>query len=73
MAALRNRKMGNVLITGITTAIVVSHIRKKRVLKDIYDDATKDKMGVLLLDLEGEPSKRFRSKFDEFYEIEQTM
>ena len=28
---------GLVLITGITTGIVVSHIRKKRVLKDIYD------------------------------------
>lgn len=28
---------GLVLVTGITTAIVVSHIRKKRVLKEIYD------------------------------------
>ena len=28
---------GLVLITGITTGIVVSHFRKKRILKDIYD------------------------------------
>jgi hypothetical protein len=28
---------GLVLVTGITTAIVISHIRKKRVLKDIYN------------------------------------
>jgi hypothetical protein len=26
-----------------------------------------------MLDLEGDKEKRFRSNFDEFYEIEQTM
>jgi hypothetical protein len=40
-------------------------------MKEIYDDATgNNKMGFLMLDLEGEPSKRFRSGFDEYYEID---
>jgi ABC-type dipeptide/oligopeptide/nickel transport system ATPase component len=39
-------------------------------MKEIYDDATANKMGFLMLDLEGEPSKRFRSGFDEYYEID---
>ena len=45
----------------------------KKQMKEMYDDATKDKMGFLMLDLEGDREKRFRSNFDEFYEIEQTM
>jgi ABC-type dipeptide/oligopeptide/nickel transport system ATPase component len=39
-------------------------------LKEMYDDSTENKMGFLMLDLEGEPSKRFRSGFDEYYEID---
>ena len=45
----------------------------KKIFKQIYDDATKDKMGFLLLDLEGDNEKRFRSNFDEYYITEQTM
>ena len=45
----------------------------KKMMKEIYDDATKDKMGFLLLDLEGNKEKRFRSNFDEYYITEQTM
>ena len=39
-------------------------------LKEMYDDSTANKMGFLMLDLEGESSKRFRSGFDEYYEID---
>ena len=28
---------GIVLVVGISTAIIVSHLKKKRILKDIYD------------------------------------
>ena len=45
----------------------------KKAMKEMYDDATKEKMGFLMLDLEGDRDKRFRSNFDEFYQIEQTM
>jgi hypothetical protein len=45
----------------------------KKTMKEMYDDATKDRMSFLMLDLEGDKEKRFRSNFDEFYEIEQTM
>jgi ABC-type dipeptide/oligopeptide/nickel transport system ATPase component len=41
----------------------------KKEMKDIYEDATSDKMGFLLLDLEGPKEKRFRSGLNEFYEI----
>jgi hypothetical protein len=39
-------------------------------MKEIYDGATANKMPFLMLDLEGEPSKGFRSGFDEYYEID---
>jgi len=48
---------GLVLVTGITTAIVVSHIRKKRVLKDIYDkinDTSSEEGQQALLDEENQ-------------------
>ena len=45
----------------------------KKQMKEMYDDSTRDKQSFLMLDLEGDRDKRFRSNFDEFYEIEQTM
>jgi hypothetical protein len=41
----------------------------KKEMRDIYEDATSDKMNFLLLDLEGPKEKRFRSGLNEFYEI----
>jgi Tfp pilus assembly pilus retraction ATPase PilT len=40
----------------------------KKEMKEMYDDATSDKQGFLMLDLEGDKEKRFRSGFDEYYE-----
>ena len=40
----------------------------KKDMKDMYDDATRDKQGFLMLDLEGDKDKRFRSGFNEYYE-----
>jgi ABC-type dipeptide/oligopeptide/nickel transport system ATPase component len=45
----------------------------KREMKDIYDDATSDKQGFLLLDLEGDKEKRFRSGFNDYYEITEKL
>lgn len=45
----------------------------KKQLKFIYDDATKDKQSFLLIDLEGEKDMRFRSNFDNYYEVENMM
>ncbi len=42
----------------------------KKELVDMYKDATKDKMGFLLIDLDGTPEKKFRKNFDEYYEME---
>jgi KaiC/GvpD/RAD55 family RecA-like ATPase len=40
----------------------------KKEMKEMYDDATSDKQGFLMLDLEGDKEKRFRSGFNDFYE-----
>ena len=45
----------------------------KKIFKQIYDDATSNKMNFLLLDLEGDKDKRFRSGFDEYYEVEEEL
>jgi GTPase SAR1 family protein len=45
----------------------------KKIFKQVYDDATSDKMGFLLLDLEGDKEKRFRSGFNEYYVIEEEI
>ena len=45
----------------------------KKQIKDIYEDATSDKMGFLLLDLEGPKEKRFRSGLNEFYVVEEEI
>jgi hypothetical protein len=42
---------------------------KKKVLRDMYEDASKDK-GFLLFDLDN-PERPFRKNFDEFYEIDE--
>ena len=39
----------------------------KKVLTDIYKQATKSKQDFLLLDLEGPENQRFRKNFDEYY------
>ena len=41
----------------------------KKELIDMYQDATKDKMGFLLFDLDAPPEKKFRKGFMEYYEI----
>ena len=43
----------------------------KKELMDMYKDATKDKMGFLLMDMDGDSDKRFRKGFTEYYEIEE--
>jgi len=45
----------------------------KKVFKEIYDDATSDKMNFLLLDLEGDKDKRFRSGFNDYYVVEESI
>lgn len=40
----------------------------KKEMKEMYDDATSDKQGFLMLDLEGPKEKRFRSGFNEYFE-----
>jgi ABC-type dipeptide/oligopeptide/nickel transport system ATPase component len=42
----------------------------KKDLIQIYEDATNEKMGFLLIDLEANPKEKFRKNFDEIYEIE---
>lgn len=44
----------------------------KKVLVDMYKDATKDKVGFLLIDCDGEEDKKFRKNFDEYYELEES-
>lgn len=41
----------------------------KKELIDMYKDATQDKMGFLLFDLDASPEKKFRKNFDEYFEI----
>lgn len=41
----------------------------KKELVDMYKDATKEKMGFLLFDLDAPPEKKFRKNFDEYYEV----
>jgi DNA polymerase III delta prime subunit len=43
----------------------------KKELKAIYQDATKDKMGFLMIDLDGPKEQRFRSGFDEIYDVKE--
>ena len=43
----------------------------KKEMRDIYEDATSDKMGFMLLDLEGPKDKRFRSGLNEYYVVEE--
>ena len=43
----------------------------KKLLTNIYQDATKDKQGFLLVDLEGNPNERFRKNFDEYYDVDE--
>jgi hypothetical protein len=43
---------------------------KKKVLKDIYEDAVRDLQGFLMFDLEN-IKRPFRKNFDEYYEIEE--
>ena len=45
----------------------------KKEMRDIYEDATSDKMGFVLLDLEGPKDKRFRSGLNEFYVVEEEI
>ena len=45
----------------------------KKKMKEMYDDSTRDRMGFLMLDLEGDKEKRFRSGFDEYYEVEESL
>ena len=45
----------------------------KKQMKEMYDDSTRDRMGFLMLDLEGDKEKRFRSGFDEYYEVEESL
>jgi ABC-type dipeptide/oligopeptide/nickel transport system ATPase component len=45
----------------------------KKEMKDIYEDATSDKQGFLLLDLEGPKEKRFRSGFNDYYVVEESI
>ena len=42
----------------------------KKLLTDMYRNATKDKQGFLLIDLEGDPNERFRKNFDEYYDVD---
>lgn len=42
----------------------------KKILKNIYDDATATKQSFLLIDLEGEKDKRFRKNFNSYYELD---
>jgi ABC-type dipeptide/oligopeptide/nickel transport system ATPase component len=41
----------------------------KKELIDMYKDATQDKMGFLLFDLDASPEKKFRKNFDEYFEV----
>jgi hypothetical protein len=41
----------------------------KKDLTEMYKDATKDKMGFLLFDLDAPPEKKFRKNFDEYFEV----
>jgi ABC-type dipeptide/oligopeptide/nickel transport system ATPase component len=43
----------------------------KKQLKNIYEDATKDKMSFLLIDLEGPKDQTFRCGLDQIYQVEQ--
>ena len=45
----------------------------KKMMKEMYDDSTRDRMGFLMLDLEGDKEKRFRSGFDEYYEVDESL
>jgi hypothetical protein len=42
----------------------------KKQLIEMYEDATKDKMGFILFDLDGDKDKKFRKNWEEYYELE---
>jgi ABC-type dipeptide/oligopeptide/nickel transport system ATPase component len=42
----------------------------KQDLINMYEDATENKAGFLMIDLEANPKEKFRKNFDEIYEIE---
>jgi hypothetical protein len=41
----------------------------KKELVDMYKDATHDKMGFLLFDLDASPDSKYRKNLDEYYEV----
>lgn len=42
---------------------------EKKKLMDMYKDATADKQNFLLLDLDGDPTQRFRKGFNDYYDL----
>jgi len=44
----------------------------KKDLVEMYEDATKDKMGFLLFDMDAEKDKKYRKGFDEYYELDKS-
>ena len=45
----------------------------KKQMKEMYDDSTRERIGFLMLDLGGDKEKQFRSEFDEYYEVEESL
>jgi ABC-type dipeptide/oligopeptide/nickel transport system ATPase component len=43
----------------------------KKQLIEMYEDATKDKMGFILFDLDGDKDKKFRKNWEEYYELDE--
>jgi hypothetical protein len=41
----------------------------KKQLMEMYEDATKDKMGFVMFDLDGDKEKRYRKNFDAYYDL----
>ena len=44
----------------------------KKELVDMYEDATKDKMGFLLIDMDGDKDKKFRKNFTEYFCLDES-
>jgi ABC-type dipeptide/oligopeptide/nickel transport system ATPase component len=42
----------------------------KKQLIEMYEDATKDKMGFIMFDLDGDKEKKYRKNFTEYYELD---
>lgn len=42
---------------------------EKKKLMEMYKDATADKQNFLLLDLDGDPTQRFRKGFNDYYDL----